>query len=267
MLDNGVEIGPNALAGKGIFGGDLIIQGSPTDSAGRKYVNINDVTDGTSSTLLFEEMAGKPNFYYQGKLMSATQNNWALNNSSGTFNYMLTHCYNSQDSGVVGEGGAWGDIWGVRLGFHGMNTKWAPNAVGNNNLPDYLPNSGMVASNSAFGSPTRWGNAPTTSITPSGFPCEAYMAVVQDYGSGGTTSGGNPMLLTAVGQTNLAPPGAPQSNGDSTCSNMAYSFHPGGANVVMADGSVHFLSSTLTLTTAGSLISMRGDEQIGPDFN
>jgi prepilin-type N-terminal cleavage/methylation domain-containing protein/prepilin-type processing-associated H-X9-DG protein len=51
------------------------------------------------------------------------------------------------------------------------------------------------------------------------------------------------------------------------CSNNSevYSFHPSGANVVFADGSVHFLSSSLNLCVLAALATRAGGEVV-PDF-
>jgi prepilin-type N-terminal cleavage/methylation domain-containing protein/prepilin-type processing-associated H-X9-DG protein len=45
-----------------------------------------------------------------------------------------------------------------------------------------------------------------------------------------------------------------------------YSFHPGGANVVFADGSVHFLKASTNIVTLRALITIRAREQVTPDF-
>lgn len=39
-----------------------------------------------------------------------------------------------------------------------------------------------------------------------------------------------------------------------------YAFHPGGANVLLADGSVHFLSSATSITTLCALVTRSGGE-------
>jgi prepilin-type processing-associated H-X9-DG protein len=51
------------------------------------------------------------------------------------------------------------------------------------------------------------------------------------------------------------------------CSNDSevYSFHPNGANVVFADGSVHFLSSAINLCTLAKLSTRAGGEVIAGD--
>jgi prepilin-type N-terminal cleavage/methylation domain-containing protein/prepilin-type processing-associated H-X9-DG protein len=45
-----------------------------------------------------------------------------------------------------------------------------------------------------------------------------------------------------------------------------YSFHPGGMNICMADGSVRFLSESVTAATFAALLTPRGGEVIGSDF-
>ncbi len=44
-----------------------------------------------------------------------------------------------------------------------------------------------------------------------------------------------------------------------------YSFHPGGANVLCADGSVHFLHASVSLDTVAALITRAGGEVISTD--
>jgi prepilin-type processing-associated H-X9-DG protein len=46
-----------------------------------------------------------------------------------------------------------------------------------------------------------------------------------------------------------------------------YSFHTGGANVVLADGSVRFLSATLDIRVFAKLVTRDGGEVVsGSDF-
>jgi prepilin-type processing-associated H-X9-DG protein len=49
-----------------------------------------------------------------------------------------------------------------------------------------------------------------------------------------------------------------------SCSNNSevYGFHTGGANVVFADGSVHFLRSSMNLCTLAALVTRAGGEVI-----
>jgi prepilin-type N-terminal cleavage/methylation domain-containing protein/prepilin-type processing-associated H-X9-DG protein len=51
------------------------------------------------------------------------------------------------------------------------------------------------------------------------------------------------------------------------CANFyaAYSFHPGGANVALADGSVRFLKDTINIGVYASLLTRRGGEIISGD--
>jgi prepilin-type N-terminal cleavage/methylation domain-containing protein/prepilin-type processing-associated H-X9-DG protein len=44
-----------------------------------------------------------------------------------------------------------------------------------------------------------------------------------------------------------------------------YSFHPGGANVVFADGSVHFLNANLDIRNFARLVTYAGGEVVGAD--
>jgi prepilin-type N-terminal cleavage/methylation domain-containing protein/prepilin-type processing-associated H-X9-DG protein len=45
-----------------------------------------------------------------------------------------------------------------------------------------------------------------------------------------------------------------------------YSFHTGGANTVLADGSVHFLKANTDLRLVRALVTIRGGEVVNPDF-
>jgi prepilin-type processing-associated H-X9-DG protein len=45
-----------------------------------------------------------------------------------------------------------------------------------------------------------------------------------------------------------------------------YAFHPGGANVVFADASVHFLKATTDIVLLRALITIHGREIINPDY-
>ena len=59
------------------------------------------------------------------------------------------------------------------------------------------------------------------------------------------------------------------SSGTGTCimncnnDSEPYSFHPGGMNVVMADGSVRLISETVDAATFAALMTPRGREVIG----
>jgi prepilin-type N-terminal cleavage/methylation domain-containing protein/prepilin-type processing-associated H-X9-DG protein len=51
-----------------------------------------------------------------------------------------------------------------------------------------------------------------------------------------------------------------------TSDNEMFSFHPGGINVVMGDGSVRFVKASITLNQAAALISKAGGEVIDFDY-
>jgi len=51
-----------------------------------------------------------------------------------------------------------------------------------------------------------------------------------------------------------------------TSDNEVFSFHIGGTNALMGDGSVHFINSSITLTQLAALISMQGGEVITFSF-
>ncbi|MFO1095353.1 MAG: H-X9-DG-CTERM domain-containing protein [Planctomycetaceae bacterium] len=45
-----------------------------------------------------------------------------------------------------------------------------------------------------------------------------------------------------------------------------YSFHSGGANVALADGSVHFLSASIDIRVFAALVTRAGGEVVATDF-
>jgi prepilin-type processing-associated H-X9-DG protein len=51
-----------------------------------------------------------------------------------------------------------------------------------------------------------------------------------------------------------------------TSDNEVYSFHTGGTNALMGDGSVRFINQSITLTQLAALISQAGGEVINFDF-
>src|SRR5262249_60203534 len=53
------------------------------------------------------------------------------------------------------------------------------------------------------------------------------------------------------------------------CNNLQgdiYSFHTGGANIAFADGSVRFLSQTITIQTLAALVTRSGGEVVPADI-
>jgi prepilin-type N-terminal cleavage/methylation domain-containing protein/prepilin-type processing-associated H-X9-DG protein len=64
------------------------------------------------------------------------------------------------------------------------------------------------------------------------------------------------------------PVGKPSPPCAINCTNgrEVYGFHPGGANAVLADGSVHFLNASMDLPTLRALVTIRGGENVNPNF-
>jgi prepilin-type N-terminal cleavage/methylation domain-containing protein/prepilin-type processing-associated H-X9-DG protein len=66
--------------------------------------------------------------------------------------------------------------------------------------------------------------------------------------------------------------GWPASNPTPPCaincanSKEVYAFHPGGANTVFADGSVHFLNASMDLPTLRALVTINGGETVNSGF-
>jgi prepilin-type processing-associated H-X9-DG protein len=59
----------------------------------------------------------------------------------------------------------------------------------------------------------------------------------------------------------IHPPNSPLGHTDEM-----YAMHPGGANVLMGDGSVRFVKQSINLLTWQALSSRAGGEVIGADF-
>jgi prepilin-type processing-associated H-X9-DG protein len=60
-------------------------------------------------------------------------------------------------------------------------------------------------------------------------------------------------------------PGNPCGNTDDRIREFA-SLHPGGANFLMADGSIHFVAQTIDFRVYQALSTIQGAEVIGDDF-
>ena len=74
------------------------------------------------------------------------------------------------------------------------------------------------------------------------------------------TGDANPVLVMGATADGLHQPGPCALN----CSNddEIYSFHPGGANAVFADGSVHFLRASMDIRTLAALVTRAGGEVV-----
>ncbi len=83
---------------------------------------------------------------------------------------------------------------------------------------------------------------------------------------GPTGAWANPGTSIAVSGFNPATGTSPGSCAvNCTNSNEVYSFHPGGANTLFADGSVHFLKAGVTIDTLVALITRNGGETVSTD--
>jgi prepilin-type N-terminal cleavage/methylation domain-containing protein/prepilin-type processing-associated H-X9-DG protein len=66
-------------------------------------------------------------------------------------------------------------------------------------------------------------------------------------------------------QTQYPPLASPTRNNNAGNNDEIFSFHPGGANVLMADGSVRFLKESLDVVVLRSLVTLAGGEAISSD--
>ena len=71
------------------------------------------------------------------------------------------------------------------------------------------------------------------------------------------------VIAGAQGRTNGIRGGTCMIN--CTSNNEIYSFHPGGANALFCDGSVHFLKDSLTVPIVAALVTRAGGEILGGD--
>ncbi len=71
---------------------------------------------------------------------------------------------------------------------------------------------------------------------------------------------GNPILVMGATPDGVSRPGACALN----CSNddEIYSFHPGGANALFADGSAHFLKAGMDIRVLARLVTRAGGEVV-----
>lgn len=99
-----------------------------------------------------------------------------------------------------------------------------------------------------------------------------------DYGSGNIRARGGAWATNdnvyTIGQkitSNYGPgtttiPGNLAINNSNEYGHCFYSFHDGGANFVLADGSVRLMSENMDLKVLGSLVTRAGGEAVGGDF-
>jgi prepilin-type N-terminal cleavage/methylation domain-containing protein/prepilin-type processing-associated H-X9-DG protein len=81
--------------------------------------------------------------------------------------------------------------------------------------------------------------------------------------SGGINNRSRPMHEQTEFQTS---PGTLQTAGNKAGNNQAlFSFHPGGTNALLGDGSVKFLKESMSVVTLRGLISLKGGEVISAD--
>jgi prepilin-type processing-associated H-X9-DG protein len=222
ILSNGMTIGNYyavLLASAGYNTASSVAHklGANKDGSVAPMTRIADVTDGLSNTFILEEVAGRPQLWYQNQRIPAGQTIPYLSDGGafmGGINY--------DDPSVDQPGCGWGDLLsGVGTWFQGWNPG---DPIPQNNLSAY----------EAWASAGQGGQANNSAAT-----------------AGKWTQ--------MVGLTNAQLIYGPASN-----MGGMYSFHPGGANALFADGSVHFISSNIDYTSFYYLVTCQ-DGQIIPN--
>jgi len=183
---------------------------------------IAQITDGTSNTLLLPERAGKPSWYWKGVKVPTAQ-------TLGFPNDQPNGNFNSHDATVDSAGGGWGDPSDA---FGWLSPTWVPAGP-----PPPLPGSAFP---NTFAGVTAWYNAAHKWDPNPGSPPNPP----------GPNPGNNNPFLTNWRRI---------AGGDIL---GLSSFHTGGINTSMADGSVRFLSDNTSIRIVSYLITSNGDEAI-----
>jgi len=88
-----------------------------------------------------------------------------------------------------------------------------------------------------------------------------------DPGFAYSINGTDPVTGAIVTNANGLPCGGPTVNINGNNNGEVYSFHSGGANVVNADGSVHFVSQGISAAVFAAILTARGNESFVSPFN
>ncbi len=113
-------------------------------------------------------------------------------------------------------------------------------------------------------------NAKTASISPldqqfdNGLPRRFWRWAEPD-GSFGVSSQINNKFRPAREESAYPPLASPTRNNNAGNNDEIFSFHPGGANVLLGDGSVKFLKETTNIITLRGLVTLNGGEVISAD--
>ena len=160
-------------------------------------INMNQIKDGTSNTLLFFEAAGRPSHYVKNKIRRY-------------------------------------DEW-----FNGNNSSGPPN------LTSKPPNGSFPCSNQNI---TKLASGSEAIVRGAAWADNANESPIHGFDQ-------NAMNCPGIYVINV------------TNNNEAYSFHTGGINISMADGSIRFLNEQVKLHTFISLVTINGGEVINdPNF-
>ncbi|MBL8865919.1 MAG: DUF1559 domain-containing protein [Planctomycetia bacterium] len=159
--------------------------------------------------------------------------------------------------GLSGTDQLLGDRTGVMVGWNAATAPRPSNRIAN--VLDGLSNTMLVGENSGREDVYRLGKLVARANANNTLPDCARAR------GGAWATNDNPfeigqLVLWCTGQLTALPPTPMKINGSNEWGYGLFSLHPGGANVVMADGSVRFLNESMPFRTLGILATRAGGE-------
>ncbi len=161
------------------------------------------------------------------------------------------------NAGLTGTDQLTGDRTGVMVGWTAVTAPRPSNRIAS--ITDGLSNTIMVGEDAGREDVYRTGKMVAKANTVTGQPTTARAR------GGAWATNDNPyeigqLILWNSGALTTPPPTPMKINGSNEWGYLFYSMHTGGANVVMADGSVRFLSENMSIRSLGTLATRAGGE-------
>jgi prepilin-type processing-associated H-X9-DG protein len=161
------------------------------------------------------------------------------------------------NAGLTGTDMLTGDRLGVMTGWLAATDPKPTCRIAN--ITDGTSNTILIGENSGREDVYRNGKLVATAVTNNTLPNCARAR------GGAWATNDNPYeigqtILWCTGQLTTLPPTPLRVNGSNEWGYLFSSFHTGGANVVMADGSVRFLTESMSIRTIGALATRAGGE-------